>query len=125
MSYSFYLEIQDIPKLPNNSGRRWQFRWAHQKKWRDLIVALVRPEDKPEEPLTKATLTLTRCSSTAREPDHDNMMASYKGLIDGLWRSGIIADDNPGVIGTPIIKWVKCKRALKKTIIEVEELDDQ
>ena len=60
---------------------------------------------RPPHPLQSATLALTRYS--AREPDFDGLVSSFKHVIDGLVRSGIIADDKPSIIGQPAFYWHK------------------
>jgi Holliday junction resolvase RusA-like endonuclease len=82
-------------------------------------VNAVMAPDKPEVPIQRASLKFTLIVTTQRGRDYDNMMASLKGVIDGLTKSGIIADDNISVIGKPDIEVVVKPKLGYHYVIEV------
>lgn len=69
-------------------------------------------------PFLRATVTLTRLST--REPDADNLMSSWKHVLDGLVEAGVIINDKPSTIGSPISLWKYAKRKDGKIKIKVE-----
>lgn len=105
--YRLLLELPGhLPELPQK--RR---HWIHHKRaadnWRALVLAIVRPEMRPPEPLSRASIVCTRRSSV--EPDFENLAASFKPVVDALCtsrrhgtrfvhRAEIIEDDKPSVL---------------------------
>ena len=118
--YKFSFELEGLPKSQTNNYGHWRTRAKSKKLWEEMVLEAVLFE-RPERPLARARLTLTRCSSTA--PDADNLCASFKPIVDGLTKAGIIEDDNMAVIGFPDYQWQKAKRGEGKVIITVEEVD--
>lgn len=119
----FQFEITYLPKLPNQiRGLHWGERVREfkiiERMIRDYIF--LNKIELPAVPLKKAVITLTRFS--ARECDADNAYGAAKIPIDVLKRIGIIVDDKPSVIGTPVIAWHPAKRNQGKTVILVEEI---
>lgn len=57
---------------------------------------------KPESPLLECSITCIRLSS--RASDYDNLVASFKPIIDGLMDAGIIVDDNENCV---IQRWYR------------------
>jgi Holliday junction resolvase RusA-like endonuclease len=70
--------------------------------------------------LTAANLTLTRFSS--RQPDRDNLMSSWKAVIDGLVESGVLVDDNCDVVKSIDSRWEKASSKNSKIRVLVEEV---
>lgn len=68
-------------------------------------------------PLEKAKLKLTRLST--RQPDFDNLALSFKYVVDGLVKAGVIVDDKYEVIGESEYCWEKCKRDEQGVKVEV------
>src|SRR5690606_14842084 len=86
--YELEFEIEGLPKTPNTLlGRSWFVRSAHAKKWMNL-VALHTNRQRPDYPLEKAELTLTRFSSI--EPDTDGLVGSFKAVLDALVKLGVL-----------------------------------
>lgn len=116
--------INDLPKLPNQTlYSHWRVKHAEAKKWKKLVathalIATLNARERPAIPFKCATVTLTRLSS--REPDSDNLMASWKYCLDGLVEAGVIENDKPSVIGTPVSLWCKSKMKDRKVHIKIE-----
>lgn len=105
MSYELEFEIKGLPPMTNKQSRNsWQARMGEANKWKNLVFRECYGKE-PPEPLTKATLTLTRFSSY--EPDFDGLVSGFKHVLDGLKVSKIILDDKVSVIGNPQYKWEK------------------
>lgn len=107
MNYELRVKIMGLPRTVNRmSGRHWRSRVTEAKKWHRAVFLAVGWQG-PKEPLKKARLTLTRHSMI--EPDFDNLASSFKYILDGLVKCGVIQDDKPSVIGSPSFKWAKAK----------------
>ncbi len=118
-NYHLLIEIPDLPLLPNRLQRsHWRTIQAHTKAWHALVYRHA-SSHVPYEPLQRAELVLTRHSAT--EPDPDNLMASWKPLIDGLQRVGILVNDKRENVELDA-RWVKCKIGKGKVTIEITEL---
>jgi hypothetical protein len=111
-------ELPGLPRTTNASNVHWRIRHTHAKKWKDLVIIAARSKGLPDEPLKKAKLTLTRFS--AREPDFDGLVSSFKHVIDGLIDAAVIADDKQSVIGQPTYNWVYAFRNKGKISVKVE-----
>src|SRR6185437_3610824 len=100
--YTLAFELLGLPKVPNELlGAHWRVRAGHAKRWERAVWAKCW-HLKPNTPLIKASLVLTRCS--ARSPDFDNLALSFKPVVDALVKCGVIVDDTPAVIGQPTYK---------------------
>lgn len=96
MSYKLEFEVKGLPKSPNRLlGSAWRTRMGQAKYWERAVWKQVWMR-KPVSPLKKASVTLTRCSSTS--PDYDGLVGSFKFPLDALVKCGILEDDNPKVI---------------------------
>lgn len=116
--YALAFEIAGLPKVPNELlGAHWRVRAGHAKRWERAVWREVWPL-KPAAPLTKARLTLTRCS--ARTPDFDNLALSFKPVVDALVKCGVLIDDTPAVIGQPTYAHEKVRPGKGKIKIQVE-----
>lgn len=72
--------------------------------------------------IQRPKLTLTLYS--IKEPDFDNLVSRWKPVIDGLVRSGVIADDKLSVLGQPTFHWVQVSKLDEQRIeVLVEETD--
>jgi Holliday junction resolvase RusA-like endonuclease len=124
------IEIRELPKLPNaNMYSHWRSRHRDAVKWKNLVrnecdeLCRLNARIASAIPFKCARVTLTRYSS--REPDRDNLMFSWKHCIDGLVLAGVIADDTPAVIGTPISQWEYAKKRIDQRIrIRVEAIEE-
>ncbi len=120
MPYKLSIEILGLPKTVNQLGRsHWAVKIKHNKQWEALIYAAVHSEGQglPYMPLKKAMVILTRIS--AKEPDFDNLVNSFKCCLDSLIKRGVLENDNSKVIGHPTYVWEKCKKGEGKIRIEV------
>lgn len=121
--YALAIEIEHLPKLPNQLlGAHWTVRSGHAKKWRVLVKLNVNSK-RPKSPLPKAMVRLTRVSSV--RPDHDGLVGSFKAVIDGLKHAGVIIDDTHEVIGQPEYNHEKGKPGAGLIKIEVLELREE
>ena len=122
MTYSLEFEIAERPRLQtNNYANKWARHKATQH-WAALVEAAVREAGRPVEPLPKAGVVLIRHS--ASEPDYDNLVASFKPLVDGLTKSGVISDDKPSVVGHPEYRWRKAKPKQGRVTVRVGSVDE-
>ena len=123
MSYKLSIEVQGLPKTVNALGRaHWAVKMKHNKGWEEAVFTEALSKGLPVEPLKKAMVILTRCSSN--EPDFDGLVSGMKIILDSLVRCGVLEDDNPKVIGHPTYVWEKCKKGEGKIKIEVIGAED-
>lgn len=117
MPKTLHFLIGELPDTVNQSRKRsgWQAISRNADHWRRMIHDKVVQHGKPALPFAKARLTLIRHSS--REPDYDGLVASFKVVIDGLVKAGVIMDDKRDVIGIPDYRHQKAPR--DKGMIEV------
>lgn len=81
--------------------------------WRMRMLLVVMQHQIPHEPLTSATIKITKYS--IRKTDSDNIVCMFKALGDGLQDAGVLANDDELVL---IPKWIKSLEPKLK--IEVE-----
>lgn len=118
--YKIEFTIQDLPKRINQtSGTHWTVRYRESQKWKRLVQYAIR-FNYPKAPLKKANLTFIRYS--ARSPDFDGIVHSFKCCMDALVKLNIIEDDNPKVVNYPTYKWEKAPKGKGYVKIIVEEL---
>lgn len=114
--YLLEFELPGLPKTTNSGGRsHWTVKAREAKKWKNLVAVLA---SKPPTPLTKAKLTLTRCSAV--EPDFDGLVSSFKHVVDGLVDARVIVNDKQSVIGQPAYLWEKASPGKGKIKVRVE-----
>lgn len=106
--------------MMNNNGLRGRHWFAAKReadKWKDAVVSRAGPH-KPEKPLVRYRLSITRRSSV--EPDFDGVVRSAKHLVDGLKEAGIILDDKISNTGQWIVDWEKVapKKGSMKIVVE-------
>ena len=113
------LKISGLPRLQSGVVH-WRVRAKERKTWRDKVAWAIREAGvkPPSVALSRAHLSFTRHST--QEPDHDNLAASFKPVLDGLIGL-IIADDSPAVIGTPMYRWGSAPPRGGYVTIEVRE----
>lgn len=122
MSYRLELEIRGLPKTTNGHARaHWRRLKAEADLWKNRVwgEVFVKKLAKPSKPLKHAKLTLTRHSSTC--PDADGLVSSWKHVIDGLVKCGILEDDGFENIGMPDYRWEKVPKNEGKIRVVVEE----
>lgn len=119
MSYELKLTIPGLPKTANAGARRhWRAQMAHAQQWQKSVIVAV-GSNRPPAPLQMARLVLTRVSSA--EPDYDGLVSSFKPVIDGLIKAGVLANDKMQNIGRPEYNWEKGRRGHGSIRIEVLE----
>lgn len=118
------LLINELPKTVNvmDKSRLWQVL-AERKKWRKLVYEAVVASGhygrlRTSKPLEKCKITFTRVSS--REPDYDNLVASFKAPTDALKFNGIILDDKRAMIN-PEYFWQRARPKQGHIKIKIEE----
>jgi Holliday junction resolvase RusA-like endonuclease len=118
--YTLEFTIADTPKSPNVFySTHWRTRHTHTKKWERLVWAHVWPR-KPERPLERAKVTLTRHS--VRKMDADNCRLSFKPIMDALVKYGVLLDDTVAVVGEPVVIQEKAPLRQKSVRVRVEEI---
>ena len=119
MSVSF--RIDELPKTTNQLLHApWRRVHTHTTRWHWLVrqalghrIACIRAD--PKFPYDFAEVSFVWHSSV--EPDFINMANSFKPVLDGLVRHGVLVDDSPSHL-RDIYSWEKAPR--KKGYIEVE-----
>lgn len=113
--------IGGLPKSVLNGSHGNHFAKAAErqkwKRWAMHAIAIDPLRNKECEPLGKAYVVLTRASS--REPDFDNLVATFKPILDSLVVMGVIVDDKSSVIGQPEYRWEKAKPKQGSIRVEV------
>ena len=86
------------PRLPN---RKRGEHWSKAKRDRDHYQALLASANPPKLGLERFQL---RCHRTyaAHPADFDNLVACFKPAIDALVKAGVLANDAPKHMPTPI-----------------------
>lgn len=114
--YTLTLVLPGLPKVIANARMHWRVKHNEMQAWKQKVFYAIAPHARPDKPLKKAKLTLTRHSHVC--PDYDNLCSSFKACVDGLVMAGVIIDDNMNVIGMPEFKWEKAKP--KEGFIEIK-----
>lgn len=114
------LEIKDLPLRPNELLRKhWSYVTKEKNKWHAL-VKLFLGHQTPKAPFKQAKLVLTRHSM--RAPDYDGLVGSFKYVVDGLVKAGVIADDKTAVIGDSKYQWIKAKKIDQRIEVIIESV---
>ena len=120
-SFETTLTIQGLPKTPNELRfRKWYITTTHDKKWKRKISEsiLFSEKQKPEKPLEKVKIYFERHSS--KQPDFDNLVGSFKPILDALVENGIIIDDAMKHMEVQNYKWIKCCPKKGHIVIRIE-----
>ncbi len=121
MTYSLTVTIQGLPNITSNGSHgSWRAKAAATKMWKNLVYMAVGLK-RPDTPLERAKITLTRHSM--REPDYDNLAISFKPVIDGLKFAGVIVDDKRMNIGRAEYLWVQAPPKKGFITIHVEGIN--
>jgi len=115
------IEINELPRLQTNTYSNWRIRHGYTKLWhRRVGEALIHFQAKIESPLKRSKILCIRRS--LKEPDYDNLVISFKPIIDGLKVYGVIEDDKTSNVMITYI-WQKVKKRIdQKVIIEIGPL---
>ena len=104
-----------IPRIPLTNNRLLRMHWAarrnDQKNWADHLMAFRRPSIPTFSKVSIAIIVYRR-----RLQDVDNAVASVKGLVDELVKSGWAVDDSPEWLDLALME-VKCKKGLERTLV--------
>jgi Holliday junction resolvase RusA-like endonuclease len=120
--YSLKFEISGLPKPLNQMLRaHWTKREREKNIWQRSVWVKCW-HLKPAAPLKKAKLILTRFSHKAC--DYDNLAASFKHVIDGLVKVGVLIDDTTQVTGVIEYHQEKAKPKFGKIRVEVLEREE-
>ena len=118
--YSLYFWVPMLPKIHTNGAHgHWSKKYRAVSALKGRVHYLIM-EHVPPKALDKAKVTLIRYGSV--EPDFDNLVASFKPVIDGLVLAGVLANDKQANIGQPDYQFVKGKRAEGAFSVKVEEI---
>jgi Holliday junction resolvase RusA-like endonuclease len=118
--YTLEFSIAEVTESANKMLRmHWGARERYNKKWERLVWAHVWPR-KPEQPLARAKVTLTRHS--VRKMDADNCRLSFKPIMDALVKYGVLLDDTVAVVGEPVVIQEKAPLRQKSIRVRVEEI---
>lgn len=123
MSASYTITIPDVLPSLNDKGRAWGKTYRLKKQWAGEIYVLLGIRAMTELRRlanAQARMRLTITVSNAREYDDDNKRYTEKVICDALKQLGAIHDDRREFLERKLY-WVKCKRADKKTVIEIGE----
>lgn len=114
------IDIPDLPLRPNQMLRKhWSFVMKEKKKWHNLIAFYCPRYD--GKPMATAKVTLIRRST--HPCDFDGLVGSFKYVLDGLVKLGVLEDDKYEVIGEPEYKWEKVKRDSQGIVVVIEEME--
>lgn len=98
------IKLQGLPKTVNAIGyAHWATKRRNAMLWKNKIIQECVIKKYWGMNLEKAYLEFTRFSS--KEPDFDNLVASFKHVMDGLVLSKVLIDDKSSIVGQPIFKW--------------------
>jgi Holliday junction resolvase RusA-like endonuclease len=120
VKYKLFLKLPGLPKLNNSHHVNWRVAAAERKKWRRAAYLHSLPK-RPLSPLPQCIIICTRYSH-GKQPDFDNLVISFKSIIDGLKDAGIIVDDNSDCILERQYRSNKAPPKKGYVEIEVEEI---
>ena len=110
---------KELPKS-TNSMKTYQHRIWEISRWRRIVPKYILIY--PKKPLRNAEIICQRHSS--REQDPDNLVASFKAIIDVLVKIGILRDDNSKFL-TRKYEHVKCKKGEFKIVLIIKEVTNE
>lgn len=114
-----------VPYITPMNTSAWRRHWsvAHRERvrWQHWISWAFPTHTRPQAPLVRARVTVTRVSSSRRHPDPDNLAFASKPCLDALVSLRILADDGPEI--ERVWKWEQGPRRKPETRIRVEELE--
>ena len=114
-----YFFIPELPKTPNQLLRRHWSTVMNEKKMWHRLVARACFTLYWDAPMEKAKILFIRRST--REPDYDGLTGSFKFVLDGLVKAGVLIDDKPSVVDVTY-KWEKSKRVDQGIFVQVENM---
>jgi Holliday junction resolvase RusA-like endonuclease len=109
------------PQLNPNKRLHFYALAKAKREAKDMMIALVKHQGSPKEPLPKAHITITWIEKHKYRRDIDNLFASMKAYIDGLVTAGVLVDDNADCVSYTL----RYERGNKNdTVIEITSLEE-
>ena len=115
----------ESPNVPPSLNRVLRMHWANKSRMRAIweMEFLTMPfaerqrlkDARSEQKRVKMLITL----HNARQYDRDNAFGAVKVIVDAAKAAGLIYDDRPAYLDLEV-QQQKCKRASKRTVIEME-----
>lgn len=108
-------EIGKALPILQGDKMHWRKRASYRSKWHKRVHEMLLEanhwpldDDGRRRIITRVRLTCVRFSSG--QPDYDNLVASFKPVVDGFLEKhgGWLLDDNPQVIVRRHYGWSKC-----------------
>ena len=120
--YTLTFEVLTMPLTLNQvMSKHWRSRHKNFEDIKREVKYSILQFKKPERPLTKAEIHISRFSSGTL--DRDNAYFTAKPILDALVREGVIEDDGFDMIKRISVNQVKIKRGeQKKLIVSLFEL---
>lgn len=92
---SISVRLSGLPSSMNSRFKHWSEKAKEVKYWRRLAMATAWPS-RPPRPLVNCELYCVRYSSGVL--DYDNLVSTFKAVIDGLKDAGVIWNDGPKIV---------------------------
>lgn len=104
--------IQKLPRLNPADKTHWRTQTRESKEWRGRVAWLSKGKA-PRTPLRNPLVICTRYSTA--EPDYDNLVASFKALVDGVVDAGWAEGDKPSQLGREY-HWERVKKRSEQRV---------
>ena len=88
-----------LPILSMNGRDHWRARNRKAQALKDAAIVMTRKARVPR--LKCITVALYYDPPDRRRRDHDNLTATYKPLVDGIVKAGVVPDDSPEFVYPP------------------------
>jgi len=109
-----------LPKLQAGKGH-WRAVHAERQGWHRRVAEAVMVERaRPKLTLQRARIVCTRHSFA--QPDFENLAHSFKALLDGFVKCGVLQDDNPLVLVDQEYRWEPAPRGGSFLTVLIEEI---
>jgi hypothetical protein len=108
-----------LPKSMNNMIYEKRFIVYERSLWRRKIKYWAMPPY-PSSPLKKSKIICQRHSM--KQQDFDNLVGSFKYVIDALVFNGILEDDSPKHLERQY-EWIKAPKGKYKIVLLIEEIN--
>jgi Holliday junction resolvase RusA-like endonuclease len=117
------ISLPGLPRSLNGSHGHWRAAAAERKKWRtaastEAFYILCGSPARKTIPWSHVKIVCTRFSSSPM--DFDNLVASFKPILDGIRDAAVITDDTQAVITQREYLWKPDKRGKGRVEVVVE-----
>jgi hypothetical protein len=119
-AYRCRFETGWVPDSLNVTLTKHRFRRDHVRKAWDNLIWHCSLRAKPKVPLERFRVRVERHSS--RLLDFDNMVSSFKDVIDAMVTVGILAGDEYKRSGSWSVEQFKCSTKTKRIVVEIVEV---